>query len=148
MLKEWEREMFQKRKIMGCPCKCPKRGLNLQPMHVPSQGFKPVTFDFEGWCLTNWALQVRAQGTNFKEADHLYPFLTEIIFYKFMLWASLPELRLSSFTSGPHPFSSNNTGLPHGLLTVYYSPFIHPTPLPGWFLQTTHGLVILLLTKC
>ena len=48
MLKEWEREMFQKRKIMGCPCKCPKRGLNLQPMHVPSQGFKPVTFDFEG----------------------------------------------------------------------------------------------------
>ena len=65
-----------------------------------------------------------------------------------MLWASLPELRLSSFTSGPHPFSSNNTGLPIGLLTVYYSYFIHLTPLPEWFLQTKHGLVILLLKKC
>ena len=138
-----------KQKDHGLPLQMPKQGTEpAANACAPWQGFKPVTFGFEGWCLTNSALQVRSQGTNFKEVDHLYPFLTEIIFYKFMLWASLPELRLSSFTSGPHPFSSNNTGLPHGFLTVYYSPFIHPTPLPGWFLQTIHGLVIHVLTKC
>ena len=62
-------------------------GLNLQPLHLLWLGNKPVAFGFEGQCLTNWALLVRAQGTNVHEADHSYPFLSKRIVYEFMLLA-------------------------------------------------------------
>ena len=75
---------------MGGPCKRPELGTEPATSECTLPGIKSVTFGFGEQRLTNLAILVRVQGTNFNEVDDMYPFLSKIIFYKFMLWASSP----------------------------------------------------------
>ena len=62
---EWGRErqwdQCQRETSIGCPHKCPNRGLNPQPRYVPWPGIKPPTFfSVRDDTPTNWATPSRA----------------------------------------------------------------------------------------
>ena len=53
--REGENHQWKRETLINCLLHAPWPGIEPTPRHVPWLGMEPVTFQFAGWCPTNWA---------------------------------------------------------------------------------------------